>query len=79
MGRTSTINLFAIIASARRRVVVPHVSKQHLAVRGNNVKNCSCVPLDVCDYFRRELDRTADQKTTKKKKRLLREEVEYRT
>jgi hypothetical protein len=45
MGRTSTINLFTIIASARRRVVVPHVSKQHLAGRGNNVKNCSCVHL----------------------------------
>jgi hypothetical protein len=25
--------------------------KQRLASRGNNVKHCSCVPLDVRDYF----------------------------
>jgi hypothetical protein len=49
--------------------------KQQLAGRGNNVKHCSCVPPDVRDYFRRELDRTADRKKTKKKERLLREEV----
>jgi hypothetical protein len=39
------------------------------------VKHCSCVPPDVCDYFRRELNRTSDRKKTKKKERLLREEV----
>jgi hypothetical protein len=25
--------------------------KQHLAGGGNNVKHCSCVPPDACDYF----------------------------
>jgi hypothetical protein len=39
------------------------------------VKHCSCVTPDVRDYFRRELDRIADRKKTKNKKRLLREEV----
>jgi hypothetical protein len=48
---------------------------QHLAGRGNNVKHCSCVPLDVRDYFRHELDRGADRKKTKQNERLLREEV----
>jgi hypothetical protein len=49
--------------------------KQHLTGRGNNVKHCSCVPPDVRNYFRHDLDRTADRKKTKNKERLLREEV----
>jgi hypothetical protein len=49
--------------------------KQHLVGWGNNIKHCSCVPPDVHDYFRRELDRIADRKKTKQKERLLREEV----
>jgi hypothetical protein len=49
--------------------------KQHLAGQGNNVKHCSCVPLDIRDYFRRELDRTADRKKSKQNERLIRDEV----
>jgi hypothetical protein len=49
--------------------------KQYLAGWGNNVKHCSCVPPDVRDYFRCELDRTTDRKKGKQKERLLREEV----
>jgi hypothetical protein len=37
--------------------------------------HCSCVAPDVHDYFQRELDRMADSKMSKQKKRLLREEV----
>ena len=36
--------------------------KQHLAGRGGNVISCSCVPPNVRDYYRRQLDRTADKK-----------------
>jgi hypothetical protein len=46
-----------------------------LGQSGNNVKHCSCVPPDVRDYFRCELDRTADRKKSNQKERLLREEV----
>jgi hypothetical protein len=49
--------------------------KQHLAGQGNNVKHYLYVPPDVCDYFQRELDWTADKKKSKQKERLLREEV----
>ena len=36
--------------------------KQHLTGRGGNVISCSSVPPDVRDYFRWQLDRTADKK-----------------
>ncbi|TVU42712.1 hypothetical protein EJB05_09133, partial [Eragrostis curvula] len=36
--------------------------KEHLAGRGSNVLHCTFVPKDVCEYFRREIDRTK-QKT----------------
>jgi hypothetical protein len=49
--------------------------KQHLVGQGNNVKHCLCVPPYIPDYFKRELDRAADRRKTKKKERLLREEV----
>jgi hypothetical protein len=73
-GKTSILNLFASIASARRRVVC-HTFQAALDRPGNKVKHCSCVPPDVHDYFQRDLNQTANRKKTKNKERLLREEV----
>jgi hypothetical protein len=74
MGRISTLDLFASIASAQRMVVTRR-SWLFSTDRGNNVKHCLSVPPDVHDYFRHELNRTTDMKKSKEKKKLLREEV----
>ena len=49
--------------------------KEHLAGRGSNVVACSSVPPDVRDYYRRQLDRTADRKKERVRERLRVEEV----
>jgi hypothetical protein len=72
MRRTSTPHLFVSIASARRRVVVPHVSSNTWPAGGTM---WPFVSPDVRDYFRRDLDRKVDRKKTRNKERLLREEV----
>ena len=36
--------------------------KEHLAGRGRQVVHCDHVPVEVCDYFRRELDRIQGRK-----------------
>jgi hypothetical protein len=47
--------------------------KQYLAARGSNVKHCGSVPPDVRDYFRHELDRTAENRRARQRQSLLRE------
>jgi hypothetical protein len=51
--------------------------KHHLAARGSNVKYCDSVPLDVRDYFRRDLDRSAQNRRARQRrsKSMLREEI----
>ena len=48
--------------------------KEHLAGRGSNVIHCDRVTLDVCDYFRRELDRARDKRKGKIEERFRRQE-----
>jgi hypothetical protein len=49
--------------------------KHHLAARGSNVKRCGSVPPDVRDYFRRDLDISAQSMRARQRQSLLREEV----
>ncbi|KAK3130342.1 hypothetical protein QOZ80_6BG0492250 [Eleusine coracana subsp. coracana] len=49
--------------------------KQHSAERGSNVVSYNHVPHDVRDYFRRELDRTADKRRSRQQERLRREKI----
>ena len=49
--------------------------KQHLAGRGSNVVHCAHVPPDVRDYFRGELDRTADRRNERIQENLRREQI----
>jgi hypothetical protein len=49
--------------------------KQHLAACGSIVKHCGSVPPDVQDYFRHELDRTAENRRARQRRSLIREEV----
>jgi hypothetical protein len=39
------------------------------------VKHCGSVPLDVRDYFHRDLDRTTENRRARQRQSLLREEV----
>jgi hypothetical protein len=39
------------------------------------VKHCGSIPQDVRDYFRHELDRTAENRRARQRQSLLREEV----
>jgi hypothetical protein len=49
--------------------------KHHLVARGSNVKYCGSVSLDVRDYFRRDLDRSAQNRRARQRQTMLREEV----
>ena len=49
--------------------------KHHLAGRGRNVVHCAHVPPDVRDYFRAELDRTANRKKERIQENLRREQI----
>jgi hypothetical protein len=49
--------------------------KQHLVACGSNVKHCGSIPLDARDYFRHDLDRTAQNRKVRQQQQLLREEV----
>ncbi|KAK3124751.1 hypothetical protein QOZ80_7BG0592000 [Eleusine coracana subsp. coracana] len=49
--------------------------KEHLACRGGQVVHCSFVPPDVHDYFRADIDRTAQKKKDRIRDRLYREEI----
>jgi hypothetical protein len=74
-GRTSTPDLFFQVLQVLKEGWWCATFQATLGRQGNNVKHYSCVPPDVRDYVWRELDRTADRKKGKQKKRLLREEV----
>jgi hypothetical protein len=41
--------------------------KHHLATRGSNVKHCGSVPPDVRDYFRHDLDRSAQNRRARQR------------
>jgi hypothetical protein len=49
--------------------------KQYLAARGSNMKHCGSVPLNVQEYFHRDLDRIAQNRRARQRESLLREEV----
>ena len=49
--------------------------KQHLVGRGRNVVHCTHVSPDVHDYFRGELDRTADRKKERMQENMRREQI----
>ena len=49
--------------------------KQHLAHHGSSVLGCPHVPTDVRDYFRRELDRTAERRKDRAKQTLRQHQV----
>jgi hypothetical protein len=80
MGRTSTPDLFASIASAQRRVVARHVSSNTWSVGGNNVKHCSSVPPDVDDYFQQAMsihDIDSDDEQLRRALHASREEEQF--
>jgi hypothetical protein len=49
--------------------------KHHLATRGSNMKHCGSVSPDVRDYFRRDLDRSTQNRRARQQQSMLREEV----
>ncbi|TVU12808.1 hypothetical protein EJB05_46468, partial [Eragrostis curvula] len=49
--------------------------KEHLAGRGSNVVHCMFVPKDVCDYYRRDIDRTKQKTKERQMDKMRAEEV----